>query len=241
MTLNGRQRALEVLRTLDVGPHPQNGRMNIISAELQQHFSGSSLNRYVSGPGGARVAHRDYMQAVEEAFDSLLRDGLIARQAGQQSDNWVVVTELGRKVREQESDVGLRAIEAQKLLAMPLHDRLEKAHRDFRDGDYEGAVMKAFRAVEIAVREAGGYTARDIGKDLMMKAWAPGSGPLSDTELPEPEQDGFKFLFAGAVAAFKNPTSHREVDYEDPAEVAEIVLFADLLLRVTDRAADRPS
>ncbi len=42
-------------------------------------------------------------------------------------------------------------------------------------------------------------------------------------------------LFAGALGTFKNPVSHRQVDYADPTEAAEVVLFADLLHRILDR------
>jgi hypothetical protein len=44
-------------------------------------------------------------------------------------------------------------------------------------------------------------------------------------------------LFWGAIGVFKNPTSHRPVDYGDPAMAAEAVLLADLLLRMLDDAA----
>jgi hypothetical protein len=40
----------------------------------------------------------------------------------------------------------------------------------------------------------------------------------------------------GAIGYLRNPTSHREVLYDDdPTEAAEVVMLADLLLRMLDR------
>ncbi len=41
-------------------------------------------------------------------------------------------------------------------------------------------------------------------------------------------------LFRGAISVFKNPVSHRQVDYADPTLASEVVLLADLLLRILD-------
>jgi uncharacterized protein (TIGR02391 family) len=42
-------------------------------------------------------------------------------------------------------------------------------------------------------------------------------------------------LFAGAIGTFKNPPSHRQVDYANPIEASEVILLADLLMRLLDR------
>lgn len=45
-------------------------------------------------------------------------------------------------------------------------------------------------------------------------------------------------LFRGAIGVSKNPVSHRQVDYADPTLASEVVLLADLLLRMLDGRAE---
>lgn len=71
----------------------------------------------------------------------------------------------------------------------------------------------------------------------MAAAFKPGEGPLHDGEVPVGEQAGVMALYTGLVGALKNPSSHRQVDYDDPLEAVEVVYFADLLLRMLDRAS----
>ena len=104
----------------------------------------------------------------------------------------------------------------------------------FLRGDYGLAVFNAFKQVEVAVREAGGFSWKDLGVDLMNEAFKPKVGTLTDKSLPEPEQLGLRSIFSGAIAYYKNPGSHRNIP-ADPVEVAEILFFASLLLRIVDR------
>jgi hypothetical protein len=46
-------------------------------------------------------------------------------------------------------------------------------------------------------------------------------------------------LFWGAIGVFKNPPSHRQVNYQDPTQAAEVILLADLLLRMLDEVEAR--
>jgi hypothetical protein len=62
------------------------------------------------------------------------------------------------------------------------------------------------------------------------------TGPLADQHLELAEREAISHLFVGALGAFKNPTSRRIVDFDDPALAADAVLLADLLMRMLDQA-----
>jgi uncharacterized protein (TIGR02391 family) len=91
------------------------------------------------------------------------------------------------------------------------------------------------KAVEVAVREAGGFTAADLGTDLMRDAFHEDRGPLTDMQAEKSERQARSHLFAGAIGSYKNALSHRDVNIDDPDEALEIVLLANHLLRIVDR------
>ncbi|MGA7749243.1 MAG: TIGR02391 family protein, partial [Gallionella sp.] len=100
-------------------------------------------------------------------------------------------------------------------------------------GEIDDAVFFAFKAVEVAVREAGNFSDTDIGTDLMRKAFGP-NGPLTNPSQPKAEQEALAHLFAGAIGSYKNPHSHRTVSITDPREAQEMVMLASHLLRIID-------
>lgn len=130
---------------------------------------------------------------------------------------------------------GLSPMKAARRLDVDLHERIGKVRSQFLLGEYELAAFSAMREVEIRVRALAAAEQGDIGVTLMNLAFNPEKGKLTDTNAEAGERQGLRDLFAGAIASFKNPPSHRQVDFDDPTEAAEVVLFADLLLRILDR------
>ncbi|MBD1863777.1 MULTISPECIES: TIGR02391 family protein [Trichocoleus] len=133
---------------------------------------------------------------------------------------------------------GPEAIQAAERLDVALHHRLEHVKSQFLLGQYELAAFAAMREVEIRVRELSDSESSLIGVKLMRKSFGEG-GKLADPELDPGERVGIMELFAGAIGTFKNPPSHRQVNYADPTEASEVVLLADLLMRLLDRTAAR--
>jgi uncharacterized protein (TIGR02391 family) len=141
------------------------------------------------------------------------------------------VTRRGRQAVKN----GLASVRAAERLDVDLHPMLEhKVRRQYLMGEYELAAFAAIRQVEIRVRELARAPESLLGVKLMRRAFGE-DGSLRSPDLDPGEQVARMELFAGAIGLFKNPTSHREVEYGNPTEAAEVVLFADLLMRVLDR------
>jgi uncharacterized protein (TIGR02391 family) len=125
-------------------------------------------------------------------------------------------------------------LRAEERINVDLHPRIaDRVRRQFLLGEYEPAAFIALREVEIRLRELSGASESDIGVALAQQSHGIG-GPLADPNLDKGEQEATMALFWGAIGVFKNPPSHRQVDYADATVASEVILLTDLLLRMLD-------
>lgn len=187
----------------------------------------------------AANGEKDYTEALRalgEAFDWLRIHGLLAADPDQSPEH-CYITRRGRAVLD--SPDGLALVRAEQRMNVDLHPRIAgKVRAQFLLGEYELAAFATLREVEIRVRELASASDSDIGVKLMRQAFG-SQGPLTDPALDPGERDALGALFAGAIGVFKNPSSHRQVEYADPTIASEVVLFGDLLLRMLDHTAAR--
>lgn len=172
------------------------------------------------------------LEAITEAWMWLEREGMLAPRPGKDR-NWIYVTKRGRILAEQ-SDISkylLSNIIPEQSLDPILANKVLPL---FIRGDYDTAVFQAFKEVEIRVRKAADLKQEMIGVDLVRKAFDVENGKLTNLGRPKAEREAMAHLFAGAIGLYKNPSSHRDIDWEDPQECAELIYFANHLLRIID-------
>lgn len=175
----------------------------------------------------------DAARALTESWIWLEREGLIAPQPRQERD-WIFVTRRGKQFRKQSDPRQFKA--AQLLPAEALDPVLAtKVRPPFLRSDFESAVFEAFKEVEIRVRNIGEFSNDDLGVALMRKAFKPESGPLSDAKQLPAEQQAISDLFAGAIGSFKNPSSHRDVKFDDTVEAMQLIMLADRLIKIAEK------
>jgi uncharacterized protein (TIGR02391 family) len=169
---------------------------------------------------------------IGEAWHWLISTGLITEipmEAG-----WFIPSRLGEKVLNEIPDP-IQHLRAEQRISLDLHPLIQSSVRSqFLLGEYDAAVFIALRTVEERVRKVSKADNSEVGVKLMRRVFSK-DGPLRDDEVDAGEADAQMALFWGAIGFFKNPASHRRIDYENATEASEAVLLADLLLRILDR------
>lgn len=113
--------------------------------------------------------------------------------------------------------------------------------RLFDNGYYAQATFEALKFIDEEVQRISGDS--DFGRSLMFKVFG-GSPPKvalnpGMTESERNEQEGFKFLFGGAITGIRNPRGHSTGINDDPDSCLDHLTFASMLLRRLDSAGVR--
>lgn len=117
---------------------------------------------------------------------------------------------------------------------MQFHPKVVEASKSlFETGHYAQAIFEAFKAVNNFVKTKTGLPLD--GKDLMAKVFREEAPIIRLNELKttseRDEQEGFKFLFMGAMVGVRNPKAHDNIVQTDPYRTLEYLGFASLLMR----------
>lgn len=117
---------------------------------------------------------------------------------------------------------------------MRLHPKIVEVSMSlFETEHYAQAIFEVFKAVNNFVKEKSGKSLD--GKALMSKVFSEDKPVIMLNELltqsDRDEQEGFKFLFMGAMVGIRNPEAHDNVVQTDPYRTLEYLSFASLLMK----------
>ncbi len=105
----------------------------------------------------------------------------------------------------------------------------------FDDGHYSQATFEAFKLLDVEVQKLS--TISDSGFSLMMAALSETNPKIKLTPLIKPseidEQKGYRFIFAGAMSAIRNPRGH-DINIDPIDRCLDHLSFASVLLRRLD-------
>jgi uncharacterized protein (TIGR02391 family) len=190
---------------------------------VQQHSDHNAYPRKYETP---------VINTIAEALNWLIAQGFVMPDPGQPSQ-WLMLTRRGQSLK---TSADVEAFRKAHILPRELLNPvfLERVWPLFLQGDYDTAVFRAFKEIEVRVREACHYSDRLLGVDLMRKAFHEDCGPLRNRATVTSERQAERDLFVGSIGHAKNPSSHRNIDH-DPGAAAQLIVFASYLLDIVER------
>lgn len=197
----------------------------------------------------------DYPPYVE--FHNNLTD-FIYRNHLDERKEWAIiksnlVVKSSQYMVRQEADVILVELENLKRVLLKrkyenfweyVHPQIKNvAENKFFDGYYADSVESAFKEINSRVKQI--YlkykNEEKDGRDLMFKAFSAETKLLvfegTDTESARNVQEGYKYIFAGAIQAIRNPKAHANMNISREDAMKRLVL-AGLLMDKIDEAVN---
>jgi len=111
----------------------------------------------------------------------------------------------------------------------------------FDNGHYAQATFEALKYLDEEVQRISADS--DFGKSLMLRVLGgnPPKLPLNPGMTPseQSEQEGYRFIFAGAMAGIRNPRGHKTGVVDDPDTCLDHLVLTSMLLRKLEDAGLR--
>lgn len=111
---------------------------------------------------------------------------------------------------------------------------IEKCFSLLNSGEFESAVIQAFKAIETTTREKIGATDDMFGERLFKKAFNPDKGVLTNYKLPKSERFAFLNYITGAFSFYRNSSIHRDIELDFVSAFDRIAVASDLLKAIED-------
>ena len=121
-----------------------------------------------------------------------------------------------------------------------IHQEIRKvSERLFNNRHYSQAISEAYKKIVNMVKDKTNRPKENEkeldGKDLMFKVFNKQNPILKlnnlITESDVNEQEGFMYLYAGAVQGIRNPKAHDNIEQNDIIRTLEYLVFASLLAK----------
>jgi uncharacterized protein (TIGR02391 family) len=111
---------------------------------------------------------------------------------------------------------------------------VKKCFSLLNSGEFDSAVIQAFKAIETTTREKIGAPTDMFGERLLKKAFNPDDGVLTDHSLPKAEKFAFLNYITGAFSFYRNSSSHRDIELDFVSAFDRIAVASDLLKAIED-------
>jgi uncharacterized protein (TIGR02391 family) len=127
--------------------------------------------------------------------------------------------------------------------AMQFHPKVVEVSRKlFEDGHYRDAIYRAFVEINNSVKSKA--NSQLDGKKLMSTVFSLEKPIIKlnslQTQSDRDHQEGFMFLFMGAMEGIRNPKAHENIIQNDPNRTLEYLAFASMLFKQLDKRIQKP-